>query len=128
MELHDRVLYHQIHPAKLLTDGVTAVAATVLLWSHRIAWALGVGLLPSILITLVLLRWVDLEPYRRSTVGRYVGRFMTRRIEAARLIGLAIVWSGAWLRRPSVIVVGAAWIAACWLWGIRAPSSNLPAA
>lgn len=128
MELRDRVLYHQIHPIKLATDGLTAVAATALLWSHRLALALVVGFLPSILVTIALLRWADLEPYRRSALGRYVGRFMTRRLEGARFVGLAILWSGAWLRRLTLIALGVAWIAACWLWGIRAPASDHRAA
>ena len=128
MELRDRVLYHQIHPLKLLTDGVTAVAAAALLWRHHLVSALIAGFLPSILVTLALLRWADLEPFRRSAFGRYISRFMTRRVEGARFIGLAIAWSGAWLRRPTLIAVGVTWIAACWLWVIRAPASNPPAA
>jgi len=125
MEFRDRVLYHQIHPAKLLTDGVTAAAATALLWRHWLAWALVVGFLPSILVTLALLRWADLEPYRHSAFGHYVGRFMTRRVEGARFGGLAVLWSGAWLRCPTLIALGVAGIAACWLWGIRAPAGHI---
>jgi len=125
MELRDRVLYHQIHPVKLLTDGVTAAAATALLWRHWLTSALVVGFLPSILVTLALLRWADLEPYQHSAFGRYVGRFMTRRVEGARFAGLAVLWGGAWLRRPMLIALSVAWIAACWLWGIRAPARQI---
>jgi hypothetical protein len=39
MEFTERVLYHQIHPLKLLTDVSTAFIATALLWNHRLgAW------------------------------------------------------------------------------------------
>ena len=115
----ERLLYHQIHPAKLGTDVATAAATTVLLWHHRPLVALLVAFLPSVAVTIVLLRWADLEPYRRSAFGRYVGRFMTRRVELARVAGLVPLWGGAWLRRPVVIGLGVVWILACWLWGLN---------
>lgn len=127
MELAERVLYHQIHPAKLVVDVATALGAAALLWQHRLTAALCVGLVPPVVASAVLLRWADLEPYRASAFGRYVRRFMTRRVEFARLVGLVPLWLGAWVRRPVVIAVGAAWIVGCWLWGIRRPSSDDPA-
>ena len=122
METHDRLLYHQIHPIKLTTDVATAAAAAVLLWQHRLAFALLVGFVPSIVASLILLRWADLEPYRRSVFGRYVGRFMTRRVELARLAGLVPLWGGAWLQRPVLIGLGVIWIVGCWLMGFGASS------
>jgi len=44
---------------------------------------------------------------------------MTRRVEAARFAGLIPLWGGARVRQPAIIVLGAAWIAGCWLWGLR---------
>jgi hypothetical protein len=119
MSSADRLLYHQIHPLKLLTDVSTAAAASYLLWEHRPAAALLVGFLPSIIVSAFLVRWGDLEPYRRSAFGRYVGRFMTGRVELARFAGLIPLWGGAWMRRVGLIVLGIAWIVGCWLWGMR---------
>ena len=119
MSSADRLLYHQIHPLKLLTDVSTAAAACYLLWEHRPAAAFLVGFLPSIVVSLFLVCWADLERYRRSVFGRYVGQFMTRRVEAARFAGLIPLWGGAWTRSIGLIVVGAAWIIGCWLWGLR---------
>lgn len=128
MQRRERVLYHQIHPLKLLTDVATAALATALLWRHHLLLALIVGFLPSLVISAVLLRWADLEPYRRSAAGRYIARFMTRRVELARLVGLLPLWGGAWIQRAAVIAFGIAWIGGCWLWGLRAPMSHDPAA
>ncbi len=119
MQLGERILYHQIHPLKLATDIGTAIAATALFWQWRAGLALVVGFLPSILVSAALLRWANLEPYRASAFGRYVGRFMTRRVELARLAGLIPLWFGAWLHRPALVALGGAWIVACWLWGLR---------
>jgi hypothetical protein len=127
MQLGERVLYHQIHPLKLLTDVGAAIVATDLLWAHRPALALILGFVPSVVVSAALLRWADLEPYRRSPFGRYIRRFMTHRVELARLAGLVPLWGGAWLRRPAIIVAGAVWILGCWLWGPSARSSDEPA-
>lgn len=120
MDRAERLLYHQIHPLKLLTDVTTAIVAADLLWVHQLALALIVGFVPSIVVSAALLRWADLEPYRRSAFGRYVRRFMTRRVELARFAGLIPLWGGAWARRSIIVGVGVAWILACWLWGIVA--------
>ena len=119
MSSADRLLYHQIHPLKVLTDVSTAATACFLFWEHRTVAALLVGFLPSIVVSVLLVRWADLEPYRRSAFGRYVGRFMTRRVELARFAGLIPLWGGAWVRSLGLIVVGAVWIVGCWLWGMR---------
>lgn len=124
MERHERLLYHQIHPLKLATDITSAGVAAMLLWQHRLAFALVVGFVPSIAVSIALLRLADLEPYRRSALGRYVSRFMSRRVEVARLAGLVPLWGGAWLQRWSLVAIGAAWILGCWLWGLRIPVSD----
>ena len=119
MDLRERVLYHQIHPAKLLTDVGTATVAAVLFWHHALAAALVVGFVPSVAVSYSLIRWANLEPYRHSPVGRYVRRFMTRRVEAARFGGLLPLWGGAWAHHLGIVGLGAFWIVGCWLWGVR---------
>jgi len=119
MEFAERVLYHQIHPLKLFTDVSTAFVAAALLWAHRFGEAIIVGFVPAIVVSAMLLRWADLEPYRASRFGHYVSRFMTRGVEAARFAGLLPLWIGAWYRSPIVMVAGVVWIAGCWLWGLR---------
>jgi len=118
MDLRDRILYHQIHPLKLATDWGTAFGAAALFWQHRAAPAFALGLIPPVIVSLVLIRWGDLEPYRESRFGRYVARTMTRRVEGARLFGLLPFWGGAWVRRPDILGAGVAWICGCWLWGV----------
>ena len=119
MAASDRVLYHQIHPLKLFTDVSTAATACYLLWEHRVAPAFVIGFVPSIVVSAVLITWADLEPYRRSPFGGYVGSFMTRRVEIARFAGLVPLWGGAWARSARLIAAGVVWIIGCWLWGLR---------
>ena len=127
MDRRDRLLYHQIHPLKLATDVGTSVIAAAAFWRHALILGVAVGFVPSIFVTVALLRWANLERYASSSFGRYVRRFMTRRVEAARFAGLIPLWGGAWLHRPAVIGLGALWIVSCWLWGVR-PSRPSPSA
>jgi hypothetical protein len=126
MAASERMLYHQIHPLKLFTDVSTAAIACYLLWEHRLGLALAVGFVPSIVVSAALITWADLEPYRRSPFGGYVGSFMTRRVEIARFAGLIPLWGGAWTRRVGLIALGVAWIIGCWLWGFRRTFSKEP--
>lgn len=126
MDLRERLLYHQIHPFKLFTDFSTAFGAAGLFWHHRFWWALALGFVPSIVVTMIMVRWVDLEPYRDSAFGRYVARFMTRRVELARFAGLIPLWLGAWRQSIVAIVAGVAWIVLCWLSGLRSARASTP--
>ena len=124
MNRADRVLYHQIHPAKLFTDVAAATAAAAVLWHHRMWLAFAIGFLPSIAVSAAILRYSNLAPYRDSAFGHYIARFMTRRVELARLAGLIPLWGGAWLRRPIVIAFGFVWILGCWALGTINPRTT----
>ena len=117
MDLRARLLYHQVHPLKLLTDWGTAVAAAYLLWGHRLGAALLVGLVPSIVVSVTLIRWADLAPYEASPFGRYLARHMTRAVEGVRFAGIAVVWGAAWAHRPLLMALGVALILGAWAWG-----------
>jgi len=66
MTREEKLLYHQIHPLKLLTDWTAGFAALPLLWRHRLRAALLVTFVPPILVSVLIIRYVDLEPYKRS--------------------------------------------------------------
>jgi hypothetical protein len=124
MELRDRILYHQIHPLKLATDWGTAFGAAYLLWRHAPLPALLLGIIPSVVVSMVLVRWADLAPYRDSSFGRSLRHHMSPSVEGARLLGLVPFWGGAWQQRPVLMVSGVLWILGCWAWGLRPKASS----
>ena len=122
MEFAERKLYHQIHPLKLATDvGVTPVALYCL-WVHRPLSAAIVGFVPPIVVSAAMLRWPpDLEPWKASALGRYVGRYMTPLIELVRFLTLAPMAYGAWNHEPGWIVIGLVMLVVAWANGLIWP-------
>jgi hypothetical protein len=70
VEFADKALYHQIHPAKLLTDWATAFVAAYLLWEHALVAGLIVGFIPSVVASALVIRFADLERLKASGIRR----------------------------------------------------------
>lgn len=117
MNFQEKKLYHQIHPLKLFTDWVTAVIALYLLWSQQIVAALIIMLAPSISVSIIIMRYVDLEKIKFSSFGRYIQKYMTRSMEIVRIIGFTVMVLGAWFHLASFVLCGFIIILAGWFRG-----------
>jgi hypothetical protein len=78
MDFREKQLYHQIHPAKLFTDWSTGFIALYFLWQHNLVVALVIMFVPAITVSLLMVRYLDLEKYKQSPFGRYVRVYMSR--------------------------------------------------
>jgi hypothetical protein len=114
MTLAERILYHQIHPAKLFADTATALVAIDLFWRHALVPGLIIALLPPLLVSAVLLREADIERYRSSPMGAYLRRFMPLWVQAVRVFGVALAFYSAWYHVPAGVIGGLALVALCW--------------
>src|SRR2546421_3524831 len=75
MSPRDKYLYHQIHPLKLLTDVASGFGSLYPLWHHHLVLALVVMLVPPPLVSLLLMRFAELEPYRTIGPGQVCRAF-----------------------------------------------------
>jgi hypothetical protein len=114
LTLRERVLYHQIHPAKLFADIATALVAIDLFWRHALAPGLIIALLPPLLVSTVLVREGNFERYRSSPMGAYLRRFMPPWVQAMRLFGVGVAFYAAWYHVPAGVIGGIALVALCW--------------
>lgn len=105
MNLRDRVVYHQVHPAKLITDPLSGFLATILLWRRHVPSGLIVAILPPAAVSSLLIRRANLRPQRRSPLGHYAKAVPLWTL-VPRLIGYAVLLGGAWQRNRLVCVVG----------------------
>jgi hypothetical protein len=125
MTFAERALYHQIHPAKLFADISTALVGIDLFWRHALAPGLIIALLPPVLVSVVLLREADLEPYRSSPMGAYLRRFMPPWVQAVRVFGVALAFYASWHHVAAGIFGGLALVALCWGHGVVRDGTRL---
>ena len=118
MNLSEKVLYHQIHPAKLATDIGAEFVSLYFLWQHQLLLGLATHFLPPIFASALLVPFGSFEFQKNSRFGRYIAWHMTRAMEATRFAGDIAMVLGAWSRSPPVIAVGLLVIIAAWTSGL----------
>jgi hypothetical protein len=118
MDFGEKVLYHQIHPAKLAADVGASLVSTYLMWRHKCVAALLSAFVPSTIASVLVIRYADLEKRKGSSFGRYIGGYMNRRVEAWRFFGQVVIWVGAWHRVGKLIPIGWAIVVGAWVSGI----------
>jgi hypothetical protein len=118
LSLREKTLYHQIHPLKLAVDISGGLVSTWMLWRHELLLGLLVAFVPSVAVTLSMVRWMDFTRQRDSSFGRYVEYHMTRLAEAVRLGGQGGMWIGAWFHAVWPIVAGVVVIVFGWTYSL----------
>jgi hypothetical protein len=118
LTLRERVLYHQIHPAKLYVDIATALVGIDLFWRHALVPGLIIALVPPLLVSAVLLNEANFERYRSSPMGAYLRQFMPPWVQALRLFGVGVAFDAAWFHFPTGVIGGLTLVALCWANGI----------
>lgn len=121
----DRVLLHQVHPLKLAADISASLISNALLWNHAAVAGIAIRLALPLAGSAITLGYGDVERLRSTPTGRYVLEHMPPSATAVRLAGDVLMALGCWFRRPAVIVIGAAVIAAGWSHGlVRLPQAR----
>ena len=126
----ERILYHQIHPAKIAADVSGSLISIVLIWQHHFWWAMLGAFVPVIIGSALVLNFSDLAALKNSRLGRYVQWYMTRWIEAWRSGGQIVAWVDAWYHLWSVVIIGYLLVVVAWCFGLCLPvtRSNAPRA
>jgi hypothetical protein len=124
MTPQEKALYHQIHPLKLFTDISAEVISLYLFWKRKLLAGLLVIFLPPIIASLLIMRWADLEPYKRSAFGKYFRMYMTPLVVSLRVLGTVITHLGAWYRKPLLLPLGLGLVMLGWLRGVIWPGAG----
>src|SRR5260370_14817709 len=114
MHLREKFLFHQVHPAKLATDVLSAVISLYFFWQHQLVIALLTHFVPPPVASTMVIRFADLEPYKSSRLGAYLIRYMTPVAQATRLIGDLITIIAAWFHSPIWIAAGLILVLSAW--------------
>ena len=122
MTLSEKILFHQVHPAKLATDVAAAVISFYFLWRHQLVIGLLTHFIPPPTGSAVVICAANLDHYKNSNLGGYLARYMTPMAQATRLAGDLITVVAAWYQSLAGIVFGLAIILAAWTYGLLARS------
>jgi hypothetical protein len=114
MRLADKVLVHQVHPAKIGADVTASMASNVLLWRGQPKTAVAVRILVSVAGSAAVLSMADLDALARTRRGQYVLEHMPPSAQAMRLAGDALMGFGARRRSRVLPLAGAVVIVAGW--------------
>ena len=120
MLLREKVLYHQIHPAKLAVDLTSGLLSTWLLWRHEFWPAMAVAWIPPVIVSAIMLRTLDFSPQRNSSFGRYVAFHMSHTAEAVRMSGQIAMWIAAWYHVAWAIPLGFLVVVMGWIYSLPA--------
>ena len=112
MTLNDRILFLQIHPAKLVSDATAAVLCLYFLWRRDLSLAVVVGVIPPLIATGLVLGFADLEALKQSALGIYVKNYMTSAMQLLRVCGFLVMAVAAWKHAPLAMLAGLAVVAA----------------
>jgi hypothetical protein len=117
MDFRERLLYQQIHPAKLLTDWCFGLLSFYVLWQQQLALGIVVAVVPAIVVSILVLQFADLYKYKKSRLGIYVHKYVNTESYATRLFGFVVGAGGAWYHMPLLVAVGIVLVALGWLVG-----------
>src|SRR5437879_13579364 len=91
-----RVLVHQVHPAKLAVDIGTSVLSNALLWRHRLVAGLFLRYATPVIGSALVHRFHDLAVMSRSRAGQDVLEHMPPATVALRLACETLLYARVW--------------------------------
>ena len=118
MRATEKVLVHQVHPAKIGADVTASIVSNILLWRARPKAAVVVRVVLPVAGSAAVLWLADLEALERTRRGRYVLTHMPPSAQAVRLAGDAVMGLGAHRRSVALLLAGAGVIVAGWSHGV----------
>jgi len=90
MIFKEKVLFHQVHPAKLGTDIAAAIVSLYFFWQHDLLAGIITHFVPPPIASFAVMRFVDLAPYKNSRLGVYLSRHMTRAAKVSPSQGVSL--------------------------------------
>jgi hypothetical protein len=118
MTFKEKILFHQVHPAKLATDIISAIVSLYFFWQQEFVIGLVTHFIPPPIASAAVVHCGNLEPYKSSRLGAYLVRYMTPTAQTLRLAGDLITVFAAWYHSPLGIAAGLVLILAAWTYGL----------
>lgn len=125
MTLQEKSLYQQIHPARLIVDWTSGLYACYLFWHQEIITGIAVAFLPSLFVSLFVIRMANLEKLKNSRLGKYFQRTYNKTVDLLRFAGFVVMAGGSWYQFFPGIGIGLGIIILTWTYGIFLTPKNI---
>ncbi len=118
MTLQEKNLYQQIHPARLITDWASGIAACFLFWHNDIWLGVALSFGPSLIVSLLVIHFADLDKIQRSKFGEYFRRTYNKKVDLIRFAGFVVAAGASWWQNIPGIAAGFVVILGTWIYGL----------
>lgn len=118
MNFQEKNLYQQIHPLRLFTDWSSGITACYFFWLRDIWLGVTIAFLPSLIISLLVVRFGDLEKLKSSPFGQYYKRTYNKTSDLIRFAGFVILASASWWQLVPGMIAGLLIILVTWTYGL----------
>ena len=122
MDFREKEKYQEIHPVKLAVDIGTAFLSIYFYWVQDFVLGTAIGFLPSVIVTAVIIKWVNLEKIKQSPLGKYIDKYVTNTIRLIRIVGFIVATVAAWYNIWWLVLVGLLVILLAWFRGKIIPA------
>lgn len=118
MTFQEKNLYQQIHPVRLITDWTAGLTACYFFWLREIWLGVAISILPSLIVSLLVVRFADLEKIKSSPFGEYFHRTYTKTVDIIRFSGFVILAGASWWHFAPGMIAGLLIIIGTWTYGL----------
>ena len=77
-----------------------------------------IAFIPSLIVSLIIVRFVDLEKIKNSQFGRYYKRTYTKTVDLIRFGGFVVMAGSSWEQSLPAVGIGLAIIIGTWTYGL----------
>ena len=124
MTLQEKTFYQQIHPLRLFVDWTTGFYSCYLFWQQDVIPGLFIAFIPSIIVSMFLAKFGELETLKNSTFGKYLRRTSNKTVDLIRLAAFSCMAAGSWFHQIPIAAVGLLVVIGTWTYGLFVKSNS----
>lgn len=102
----------------MLVDWSSGITACYFFWEKEIVAGALIAFLPSLIVSLIVVRFANLEKLKNSSFGRYYQRNYSKTVDLIRFVGFITMATGSWYHAVPFIATGFLVIISTWMYGL----------
>ncbi|MBI3627042.1 hypothetical protein HY224_03280 [Candidatus Uhrbacteria bacterium] len=113
----EKILYHQVHPLKLIIEWSGALLALYFFWQGEMWKGIFMAFLPAVFSSWLVIQWADFKSIKNTHLGQNFKHYLAKHLKALRMLGYLLTVLGAIYNSTSTVTFGLAVIITSWFTG-----------